>query len=188
MIFELKSFDEIQKPFLQPIVLIYNYGPSTRFSPPERSGPPDLCGPAPAHLGPFSFLRTLKPPPIQPRRRVSCHRWSPSCIQMELNRRVAWQPSLSHTSSAPVESPPPFTPRNGQELTLHYCRPPTSPVLPHLALSGPIKGTPIAAATSTTHSRCPHFFSVPPSATPPSSSRHRHPSPLSAKLSHPTTQ
>jgi hypothetical protein len=52
----------------------------------------------------------------------------------------------------------------------------------------PIKGTPTPVATSTTHSCCPHFFYATPSATPPSSSHRRHPSPSSAQLYHPAAQ
>jgi hypothetical protein len=78
-----------------------------------------------AHPGPFSFLRTTKPPPpIRPRRCVVCHQRPPS-----------------RTCSALVDSPPPFTPRNSLELNPHQCRPPASPVLPRLTIPDPIKGT-----------------------------------------------
>jgi hypothetical protein len=67
------------------------------------------------------------PPPIRPRRRITCHRWLPSHTQMEPNRSAARPPSLSRTSSVPVDSPPPFTPRNSWELNPHHCWPPTLP-------------------------------------------------------------
>jgi hypothetical protein len=121
-------------------------------------------------------------------RRVACRRWPFSRTRMELNRSAARPASLSRTSSVPVDSPPPFTPRNGQELNPHHYRPPASPVPPRLTLPDPIKKTPTPAANYTTHSHCPHFFNVPPSAALPSSSCHRHPSPPLAQLSHPAAQ
>jgi hypothetical protein len=84
-------------------------------------------------------------------------------------------------------SPPPFT-QNGRELYPHHCRWATSLMPPCLALPDPIKGTATLVTTSTTHSRCPHFFSAPPSAAPLSSSQRCHPSPPLAQLSHPAAQ
>jgi hypothetical protein len=130
-----------------------------------------------AHSGPFSFHRTPKPPlAIRPFRCVMCHRRPPSRTRMEPNRSTVWTPSLSCTSSAPVESPPAFTTQNSRELNPHHCWPPASLVPPHLTLPDPIKGTPTPAASSTTHfqvlpHRALHAFAIhhhrrPSSVTP----------------------